>query len=167
MNGRDLAQALGVHPSQVARYVRRGMPTDSVEAAKAWRASHVRLRVPLGMHRAAGSAAQLDRLARLWPIGRAALEAGEFDMVAGELRSALAAVPHAARSSVMVDPAVMDALLHAQAGLVMVPSVAREDAPGGRIGADSEDAAAAWYAIAAGEPITRAQLAAITAKPTR
>lgn len=41
MKKSDLAAALGVHPSQVTRMSRQGMPTDSVEAARAWRKANV------------------------------------------------------------------------------------------------------------------------------
>ena len=34
---RDLAKQLGLHESRVAQMAKRGMPTDSVEAARAWR----------------------------------------------------------------------------------------------------------------------------------
>lgn len=44
-NQADLAKALGVDPALITRYKRRGMPTDSVEAALAWKAANVRARV--------------------------------------------------------------------------------------------------------------------------
>lgn len=51
----ELAQALQVSPAVVCRDARRGMPTDSVEAARDWRARHLRPRVKGG--RAAPEAA--------------------------------------------------------------------------------------------------------------
>lgn len=44
----ELAQALQVSPAVVCRDARRGMPTDSVEAARDWRARHLRPRVKIG-----------------------------------------------------------------------------------------------------------------------
>lgn len=44
----ELAQALNVSPAVVCRDAKRGMPTDSVEAARAWRARHLRPRVKGG-----------------------------------------------------------------------------------------------------------------------
>lgn len=41
----ELARALGVDRALVSRLKRRGMPTDSVAAAQAWRAANVRARV--------------------------------------------------------------------------------------------------------------------------
>lgn len=44
----ELAEALGVSPAVVSRDARRGMPIDSVEAARDWRARHLRPRVKAG-----------------------------------------------------------------------------------------------------------------------
>lgn len=41
----SLAEALGVAPTLVSRYRKRGMPIDSIEAAKTWKAANVRVRV--------------------------------------------------------------------------------------------------------------------------
>lgn len=41
MKQSDLAAALGLDPAAVSRLKQRGMPTDSVEAAKAWRQRNV------------------------------------------------------------------------------------------------------------------------------
>lgn len=41
----ELARALGIDRALVCRLKRRGMPTDNVEAAQAWRAANVRARV--------------------------------------------------------------------------------------------------------------------------
>jgi len=41
----ELAAALGLHPSVVARDKARGMPTHTVEAARAWRLANVRARM--------------------------------------------------------------------------------------------------------------------------
>jgi hypothetical protein len=43
---KELAAALGIDPSVVARQKARGMPVHSVAAAAAWRDAHVRPRVP-------------------------------------------------------------------------------------------------------------------------
>jgi hypothetical protein len=45
MKQSKLAAELGLHPSVVARDKVRGMPTHSVEAARAWRLANVRARV--------------------------------------------------------------------------------------------------------------------------
>lgn len=41
----ELAAALGVDPALVTRYKARGMPTDSIDAALAWKTANVRARV--------------------------------------------------------------------------------------------------------------------------
>jgi len=41
MSQTQIAKALGISQPAVAQLVKRGMPTDSVEAAKNWRATHV------------------------------------------------------------------------------------------------------------------------------
>jgi transcriptional regulator with XRE-family HTH domain len=45
LSQQDLAAALGVDPSWVTRYKAKGLPTHSIEAAKAWRRDNVRPRV--------------------------------------------------------------------------------------------------------------------------
>ncbi|MCD8514635.1 MAG: hypothetical protein LRY31_01075 [Burkholderiaceae bacterium] len=44
MKQKDLAEALGLHKSVLSRYVRKGMPTVSVEAAKAWYTANIGVR---------------------------------------------------------------------------------------------------------------------------
>ncbi len=44
----DLARALACDPTLISRWARRGMPVDSVEAARAWHASNIRSRVRIG-----------------------------------------------------------------------------------------------------------------------
>jgi len=156
-----IGRAMNLSASAMTKLKKQGMPMHSLEAALAWRVRHVRLRMSSSAPHASSAAEHLARLTRMWPIGRAALEAGAFDIVADELRAALAAVPAAARPSVQVDPAVMDALLLDRAGLAPPPSVPRDAARSACADACPDEAAAAWYAIAAGEPITSAQLAAI------
>jgi phage terminase Nu1 subunit (DNA packaging protein) len=41
---KDIAEALGLHKSVLSRYVRKGMPTHSVEAAKAWYGQNIGVR---------------------------------------------------------------------------------------------------------------------------
>jgi hypothetical protein len=44
MKQKDLAEALGLHKSVLSRYVRKGLPTHSVEAAKAWYSQNIGVR---------------------------------------------------------------------------------------------------------------------------
>lgn len=41
---KDIAQALGLHKSVLSRYVRKGMPTHSIEAAKFWYGQNIGVR---------------------------------------------------------------------------------------------------------------------------
>ena len=52
---KEMADALGVSQALVSDYVKRGMPLDSVDAAREWRTANVRVR--------AGSGASASRLA--------------------------------------------------------------------------------------------------------
>jgi len=44
--GRELAAALGVDPARITRMAQKGMPTSSIEAARAWVRANVRPRTP-------------------------------------------------------------------------------------------------------------------------
>lgn len=44
MAQKEIAEALGLHKSVVSRYVRKGMPTHSVEAAQEWHARNIGVR---------------------------------------------------------------------------------------------------------------------------
>ena len=156
-----IGRAMNLSPPAITKLKKQGMPVHSLEAALAWRLQHVRLRIPSGLPHTRRIAEPIERLACMWPIGRAAIAEGAFDLVANALRSALAAVPPAARSSVLVDPAVLDALLHAHVGLAMQSTLPGDTNCSGLACQASDEAAAAWYAIAAGEPITSAQFTAI------
>ena len=79
----ELAAALGVDPALVTRYKARGMPTDDIAAAVAWKAANVRARVG-GKDRQAtapGNPAQ----PQLYQNHRARREAAEAD--SAELRA--------------------------------------------------------------------------------
>lgn len=52
----DLARALGIDPALVTRYKARGMPVDSIKAAAAWKAEHVRAKVSAPSQEAATEA---------------------------------------------------------------------------------------------------------------
>lgn len=140
----DIAKGLGIDPRLVSRYARRGMPTDSVAAAAAWRVAKIRPRA--GGQLANQAAAHLSRLNALWPAARAALAAGSFHTIEGDLRAALRAVPSEVRPQMLLDVEVMDALCATftaacAASGAASPNSSEGDLVPGRV----------WYAIAAGE----------------
>lgn len=48
MNQKDLAAGLGLDESVISRYKRKGMPTDSVEAARQWKEANIKQRARAG-----------------------------------------------------------------------------------------------------------------------
>lgn len=86
----QLAKALGSDPASVTIWKSRGMPTDSVDAAKAWVAANVRRRKSgtvsaptASSNPAMGPKARLDRAAegelRHYELWKAATNAGEVN----------------------------------------------------------------------------------------
>jgi hypothetical protein len=74
VNHADLALGLGISRSNATKLVARGMPTDSIEAARAWRRANVALRMPAAKR--VSAAAEIRALAEQWKVQRdpAALE---------------------------------------------------------------------------------------------
>lgn len=89
----ELARALGIDRALVCRLKRRGMPTESVEAAQAWRAANVRARV--GSKRAPGQATDASEAYGVFRARRELAEAERAEILA--LR--------AKRSVILVEPA--------------------------------------------------------------
>lgn len=113
----ELADALNISAPMVSRLARRGMPTDSIASARRWREQNLEFsrrkehRMPSVPRRPARAEreAELERQAAdaalvtvevLGRLANRALEAGEFDSVAPDLRAALARVPEAHRDRV-------------------------------------------------------------------
>lgn len=151
----DLARLLGVSPAVVCRHKRRGMPTNSAEAARAWRDANLNpaLRKDMNPARAAGAPsgapdsarAALRRLATAMHDGARAVEAGLFPYIADGVRSAMRAVPSGARHRALLHPGVMDALTErAFAALGGDAALPMGDGDAAAMGAF-------WYAVAAGE----------------
>lgn len=117
-----LARQLGVSRAVVCRDKKRGMPTHSLEAARAWRERNLlpAMRKDFNAARAwhdtkpgtpAATAAALKRVADLMVAADALIDVGRFGLIEGELRVALAAVPDAAADKILVAPRVMDRLV--------------------------------------------------------
>ena len=143
-----LADALGMTGAAVSKFKGRGMPVDSVAAAQAWRATHVRLRISANpVRRCADEIAEVHAL---WPVARSALHAGRLEAALPALRAALRAVPEDARHLVELDAEVMGALCAPFAEMLrshMTPEERAAPMPD----ADIEAMGRVWYCVAAGE----------------
>lgn len=80
MSKRALARALGVSPSAVLKLESRGMPVDSVEAARAWRVAN------LDPNRIKGSASRADRNGRADELMAARLDREQSEAAIARIR---------------------------------------------------------------------------------
>lgn len=150
-----LASALGMSEPAVSKFKGRGMPVDSVAAAQAWRATHVRLRISANPVRR--FADEIADVHALWPVARSALQAGRLEAALPALRAAMRAVPEEARHLVELDDDVMGALCAPFAELLrshMTPEERAAPMPD----ADIEAMGRVWYCLAAGERFPAAWL---------
>lgn len=121
----ELARALNVDRAVVSRLKRRGMPTGTVEAARAWREAnlHPAMRKDSSPERAmvcdrisftrsltAVEREQLDRLARLMQVGDVAARVGELELVRAEIQRAMRELPVYLRPAAELSDRVIDAL---------------------------------------------------------
>jgi hypothetical protein len=167
----ELARILGVSRAVVCRAKQRGMPTDDVDAARAWRAAHLNPAHRKDMNPAksySGGRAGRDvvpgllaRVRALMDLAESAVGTTTFDTLRPALREAMRAIPAQHRPAVLLSVPVMDALLgkvldalgrpdhSARPQHEAVPSMSADDADVmGRF----------WYALAAGEGFPAADL---------
>lgn len=164
-NDAHLAKMLGVDRAIVSRHKRRGMPTDTLEAAQAWRAANLlpAMRKEVNILRdpaysrpdsKAAKNAALKPVADLVPVALAAIKAGRFELVEADLKAALRAVPEQWRSLVELPAEVFDQLL-AWLLTACEPDI-RADRAGARAAAERDQDHRGWarflYACACGEP---------------
>ncbi len=147
-----IGRALNLSPASVTKCKRMGMPVDSVDAARTWRAKNIAPTMHGHTKRQAApppSPSQaLPHALALLDIAAAALASGQqrIDALVPVLRLALRAVPEHERDADMLLPAeVMDVLT---ADVVALLPTRNTDAM-------SDDEAAEmgkfWYQVAAGE----------------
>jgi hypothetical protein len=139
MQLKDLAAGLGISAAMVTKLKKRGMPTDSVEAAAKWRRRHLepartkgmRMELPRVIDRGAKAPAAsgghvsnsaapdlvdaraamaLRQAHELGLLADDAIRRGTFPTVAPMLRQAMARVPVAARAHIALSMEVWDAL---------------------------------------------------------
>lgn len=169
-NRTHLAELLGIAKSSVTEQAARGMPTDSLEAAQAWRRRNIdparmkgnRLDAYYQSPRRA-SPPPLDWFAlaaNSLELAALALEAGQsIEALIPNLRAALRNVPEHERAALPLPVAVMDVLVRP----VLEALPPREGNPLNDDGtpvyvegdtmseADAQELGAFWFAVAAGE----------------
>lgn len=154
-----LADLLGISKSVCSAQVARGMPTDSLAAAQAWRLAHLDP-ARSKTHKAAPKAPSVAVATAnvLMDAASAILKAGgRIDDMTPALRTAMAAVPQPERDKVGLRVEVVRVLVAHVLALV-----AHEDFNHGEAATEhvermtEEDAQAAgefWYQVAAGEVV--------------
>jgi hypothetical protein len=144
----ELARALGISAPAFTRYVKRGCPLWSVEAAREWQAQHIHPAQRAHRSRAAVAASESQAVAQAVAAVRilSELAASDFDTYADRLRAAMRAVPLYARPAVQLDLDVFRRLLP-----VELPAVLEADDGVPQTDADNVAAGLAVYALAAGE----------------
>ncbi len=144
----EIAKALGISAPGFSRYIRRGCPVYSIEAAREWQAQHVHPVQRAQRSRAAMAASESQATAQAVAAVRilSELAATDFDTYAARLRAAMRAVPLHARPAVQLDLDVVRRLLP-----VELPAVLEADDGVLETDADNVAAGLAVYALAAGE----------------
>ena len=149
-----LAMALGMSEAAITKFKSRGMPVDSVAAARAWHVANVRIRISTNPARL--YADEIAAVHALWAVARAAMDAGQPGVVLPALQAAMRAVPEEVRHLVELDFDVMSALCAPYADLLRETAGQVSTAAPGQTPMSDDDAdlmGRFWYAAAAGEPI--------------
>jgi hypothetical protein len=152
-----IGRALGLSPASMTKLKAMGMPTDSVETAKAWRENNIRLTVHAPVPRRdsvqlpPASSGAVERAHAWMRIAAASLVSGQsVSAMVPMLRFVLASVPVRERESVLVHSDVMD-ILTADVAAVLTADIGSSD--GFALMADDEQQYMGhfWFKVAAGE----------------
>lgn len=150
----DIAAVLQIDKALVTRYRKRGMPVDSIEAARAWKFSHVRPRI--GSARppeAAPPSAQLQAAQALADhAGELLADGGDVAALVPAIRQALAAVPEHERADVGMSVPLWSVLVERVRALVQEEAADGE----GMDAAEADEVGTFWYRVAAGEVVPAA-----------
>lgn len=142
-----IGRELGITGAAVAKLAARGMPLDSADAARRWRAANLNPR-KMAADPGPSAATLIERAHSLVAVATEALQRHRFDLVADELRAALRAVPDSHRLRVVMPFALSRALLGPAAlQLDALP----KDPPGAASAEEIEFVGQVLYAVAAGE----------------
>ena len=138
----QLAAALGLSQAAISQSVAKGMPTHSIEAARAWRETHLHPGRAKPAPRAPSLSALLEEAEALLDVG------GDIGPLMPDLRLALRQVPGYQRAAVGMSEGLWDSLT-APIGHAFKPERgAALTAP------EAAEMGGFWYAMAAGEPWT-------------
>ena len=136
----QLAAALGLSQAAISQSVAKGMPTHSIEAARAWRETHLHPGRAKPAPRAPSLSALLEEAEALLDVG------GDIGPLMPDLRLALRQVPDDQRAAVAMSEGLWDSLT-APIGHAFKPERgAALTAP------EAAEMGGFWYAMAAGEP---------------
>ena len=136
----QLADALGLSQAAISQSVAKGMPTHSIEAARAWRETHLHPGRAKPAPRAPSLSALLEEAEALLDVG------GDIGPLMPDLRLALRQVPGYQRAAVAMSEGLWDSLT-APIGHAFKPERgAALTAP------EAAEMGGFWYAMAAGEP---------------
>ncbi len=126
-NDADLAGLLGISRAAVSAQKARGMPTHSLEDARAWRDANLKANYRKDMNPARElqdgprkylelrrDRAAMDAVDRIVPLALEAAKAGRFELVRAELQAALAKVPEHCQARVALPVDLWDALVGPQ-----------------------------------------------------
>lgn len=150
----EIATALQIDKALVTRYRKRGMPVDSIEAARAWKFSHVRPRIGSAWPpKAAPPSAQLQAAQALADhAGELLADGGDVAALVPAIRQALAAVPEHERADVGMSVPLWNVLVEHVRALVPEEAVDGD----GMNAAEADEVGTFWYRVAAGEVVPAA-----------
>lgn len=159
---KDLAEGLGVSAAMVSKLAARGMPTDSLGAARAWRDRNLeqarrkefRAKLPQRKPAAAGGMdpgeAALQHAEAIGRVAARMLAAGSFGEIRVELQAAMAAVPQPIRHRLQLDEPLWSELVRE----VHDELEAEKPAGGASVSLSDSDVVFMgdfWYSVAIGE----------------
>jgi transcriptional regulator with XRE-family HTH domain len=123
----EIAAELGLSKAALSKLKKAGMPVHSADAARAWRAAHLhqgRVRDDPGP----SPRTLIERAKALLPLACEAQRSGRFDLVAGELKQALRAIPVTHRIAMALDLELWEALIGASTMAELREGSARHEA---------------------------------------
>ena len=136
----QLAAALGLSQAAISQSVAKGMPTHSIEAARAWRETHLHPCRAKPAPRAPSLSALLEEAEALLDVG------GDIGPLMPDLRLALRQVPADQRAAVAMSEDLWDSLT-APIGHAFKPERGAALTP-----AEADEMGVFWFSMAAGEP---------------
>lgn len=162
---KDLAEELGISPAMVTKLTKRGMPSDTPEAAREWRRRNLEpgkvkpgtaypRAVPASPVRVSAATADATVNEAQWAMDTAHARLAEgagIALMIPVLRRSLAAVPESHRPMVAWSMPVAVALTRHAYGVLDVTEPCDDQEQASMTAAEAEEMGAFWYQVAAGE----------------